>query len=148
VKKLPQITALFWILKIAATTLGETGGDEVAQTLHIGYLVSFFLFIAVFLVAVTAQMRAKKLPMLEDVRDESDHENPCRLVIIPRSNRVDLVELMNHLFATTDLERGYRVNLNIIGLDGRPRVMGLKSILLNLERRIQFWMAKLTFVKH
>jgi uncharacterized membrane-anchored protein len=61
VKKLPQVTALFWILKIAATTLGETGGDEVAQTLHIGYLVSFFLFIAVFLVAVTAQLRAKKL---------------------------------------------------------------------------------------
>lgn len=61
VKKLPQITALFWVLKIAATTLGETGGDEVAQTLHVGYLVSFFLFIAVFLVAVTAQLRAKKL---------------------------------------------------------------------------------------
>ena len=61
VKKLPQITALFWVLKIAATTLGETGGDEVAQTLHVGYLVSFFLFIALFLVAVTAQLRAKKL---------------------------------------------------------------------------------------
>jgi len=61
VKKLPEITALFWVLKIAATTLGETGGDEVAQTLHIGYLVSFFLFIAVFLVAVTAQLRAQKL---------------------------------------------------------------------------------------
>jgi topoisomerase-4 subunit A len=75
--------------------------------------------------------------MVDDVRDESDHENPCRLVIIPRSNRVDLVELMNHLFATTDLERGYRVNLNIIGLDGRPRVMGLKGILTDwLEFRI------------
>jgi uncharacterized membrane-anchored protein len=61
VKKLPQVTALFWVLKIAATTLGETGGDEVAQTLHLGYLVSFFLFIALFLVAVTAQLRAKKL---------------------------------------------------------------------------------------
>ena len=60
-KKLPQITALFWVLKIAATTLGETGGDEVAQTLHVGYLLSFFLFIGVFLVAVTAQLRAKKL---------------------------------------------------------------------------------------
>jgi uncharacterized membrane-anchored protein len=59
--KLPQVTALFWVLKIAATTLGETGGDEVAQTLHVGYLVSFFLFIAVFLVAVTAQLRARKL---------------------------------------------------------------------------------------
>ena len=75
--------------------------------------------------------------MVEDVRDESDHENPTRLVIIPRSNRVDLVEVMNHLFATTDLERGYRVNLNIIGLDGRPRVMGLKDILSEwLEFRI------------
>ncbi len=61
VKKLPQITALFWVLKIAATTLGETGGDEVAQTLHVGYLASFFLFIGIFLVAVTAQLRAKKL---------------------------------------------------------------------------------------
>jgi uncharacterized membrane-anchored protein len=61
VKKLPQVTALFWVLKIAATTLGETGGDEIAQTLHVGYLASFFLFIGVFLVAVTAQLRAKKL---------------------------------------------------------------------------------------
>ncbi|HWM71888.1 MAG TPA: DNA topoisomerase IV subunit A [Steroidobacteraceae bacterium] len=86
---------------------------------------------------IADQIRAKKLPMVDDVRDESDHENPCRLVIIPRSNRVDLVELMNHLFATTDLERGYRVNLNIIGLDGRPRVMGLKGILTDwLEFRI------------
>jgi topoisomerase-4 subunit A len=78
---------------------------------------------------ITEQMRAKKLPMLDDLRDESDHENPTRLVLVPRSNRVDLVELMNHLFATTDLERNYRVNLNIIALDGRPRVMGLREIL-------------------
>ena len=78
---------------------------------------------------IDEQMRAKKLPMIEGVRDESDHENPTRLVIVPRSNRVDMVEVMNHLFATTDLERNYRVNLNIIGLDGRPRVMGLKDIL-------------------
>src|SRR6202011_4439671 len=86
---------------------------------------------------VAEQIRAKKLPMVEDVRDESDHENPTRLVIVPRSNRVDLVELMNHLFATTDLERSYRVNLNIIGLDGRPRVLGLKSVLADwLEFRI------------
>ncbi|MBV8804898.1 MAG: DNA topoisomerase IV subunit A [Sinobacteraceae bacterium] len=86
---------------------------------------------------IAEQIRAKKLPMVEDIRDESDHENSTRLVIIPRSNRVDLVELMNHLFATTDLERGYRVNLNIIGLDGRPRVMGLKGILTDwLEFRI------------
>ena len=78
---------------------------------------------------IAEQMRAKKLPMLDDLRNESDHENPVRLVLIPRSNRVDVVEMMNHLFATTDLERNYRVNLNIIGLDGRPRVMGLKAIL-------------------
>ena len=67
--------------------------------------------------------------MIESYNDESDHENPTRLVIVPRSNRVDLTELMNHLFATTDLERNYRVNLNIIALDGRPRVMNLREIL-------------------
>jgi topoisomerase-4 subunit A len=78
---------------------------------------------------IAEQMRAKKLPMVEDLRDESDHEHPVRLVLVPRSNRIDMVEVMNHLFATTDLERKYRVNLNIIGLDGRPRVMGLRSIL-------------------
>ena len=78
---------------------------------------------------IAEQMRAKKLPMVEDVRDESDHENPTRLVIEPRSNRVDVEQLMAHLFATTDLERSYRVNLNMIGLDGRPRVMGLKALL-------------------
>jgi topoisomerase IV subunit A len=86
---------------------------------------------------IAEQIRAKKLPMIDDVRDESDHENATRLVIIPRSNRVDLVEVMNHLFATTDLERGYRVNLNIIGLDGRPKVMGLRDVLTGwLEFRI------------
>ncbi|MFZ5734086.1 MAG: DNA topoisomerase IV subunit A, partial [Pseudomonadota bacterium] len=78
---------------------------------------------------IAAQMRAKKLPMLEDLRDESDHENPIRLVLIPRSNRVDADEMMQHLFATTDLEKSYRVNLNIIGLDGRPQVKNLKQIL-------------------
>jgi topoisomerase IV subunit A len=86
---------------------------------------------------IAEQMRAKKLPMVEDLRDESDHENPTRLVIVPRSNRVDMVEVMNHLFATTDLERNYRVNLNVIGLDGRPRVAGLKGLLSDwLEFRI------------
>src|SRR5262249_25145752 len=70
-----------------------------------------------------------KLPMVETYRDESDHEHPTRIVIEPRSNRVDVEQLMAHLFATTDLERTYRVNLNIIGLDGRPRVMDLKSLL-------------------
>ena len=78
---------------------------------------------------IAEQMRQKKLPMVEDLRDESDHENPTRLVIEPRSNRVDVQQLMAHLFATTDLERNYRVNLNVIALDGRPRVMGLKALL-------------------
>ena len=84
---------------------------------------------------IAAQMQAKKLPMVEDLRDESDHEHPTRLVIVPRSNRVDTEQLMAHLFATTDLERTYRVNLNIIGLDGRPKVMDLKSL---LEEWLQF----------
>ncbi|ETS98359.1 DNA topoisomerase IV subunit A [Providencia sp. PROV188] len=78
---------------------------------------------------IANQMRAKKLPMVEDLRDESDHENPTRLVIVPRSNRVDLDQVMTHLFATTDLERSYRVNLNMIGLDNRPAVKGLVEIL-------------------
>lgn len=78
---------------------------------------------------IAAQMNAKKLPMVEDLRDESDHENPTRLVIVPRSNRIDLNELMAHLFATTDLERTYRVNMNVIGLDGRPKVKDLRTLL-------------------
>ena len=78
---------------------------------------------------IAAQMQTKKLPMVADLRDESDHECPTRLVIVPRSNRVDVDGLMNHLFATTDLEKNFRVNLNILGLDKRPRVMGLKEIL-------------------
>lgn len=78
---------------------------------------------------IAAQMQQRKLPMVEDLRDESDHENPTRLVIIPRSNRVDVEELMSHLFASTDLEKSYRVNLNLIGLDGRPRVRNLREIL-------------------
>lgn len=78
---------------------------------------------------IASQMRAKKLPMVEDLRDESDHENPTRLVIVPRSNRIDLDQVMNHLFATTDLERSYRINMNMIGLDNRPQVKGLVEIL-------------------
>ncbi|MEW5544710.1 DNA topoisomerase IV subunit A [Pseudomonas soli] len=86
---------------------------------------------------IAAQMQAKKLPMVADLRDESDHENPCRIVIIPRSNRVDAAELMQHLFATTDLESTYRVNVNIIGLDGRPQLKNLRALLLEwLEYRI------------
>jgi len=78
---------------------------------------------------IAQQMQAKKLPMVEDLRDESDHEDPTRLVIVPRSNRVDVEQLMNHLFATTDLERNYRVNLNVIGVNGKPQVLGLRSLL-------------------
>ena len=86
---------------------------------------------------IAAQMQAKKLPMVVDLRDESDHENPTRLVIVPRSNRVDIEELMAHLFATTDLEKSYRVNLNMIGTDGKPQVKSLVQILtewLNFRR--------------
>ncbi len=78
---------------------------------------------------IAAQMRAKKLPWLEDIRDESDHANPVRVVLVPRSSRVDADQLMGHLFATTDLERSYRVNLNVIGMDGRPQVKNLKMLL-------------------
>src|SRR6185369_9212622 len=78
---------------------------------------------------VAQQIRERKLPMVDDIRDESDHENPVRIVIVSRSNRVDLQQLMAPLFATTDLERSYRVNLNVIDLDGKPKVMGLKALL-------------------
>ncbi|MGR9107166.1 MAG: DNA topoisomerase IV subunit A [Gammaproteobacteria bacterium] len=99
---------------------------------------------------IAAQIQAKKLPMVEDLRDESDHENPTRLVIIPRSRRVPVDELMSHLFATTDLERNYRVNLNMIGLDGKPRVRGLVELLTEwllfrletVRRRLQFRLDK------
>lgn len=78
---------------------------------------------------IAAQMQAKKLPMVSDLRDESDHENPTRLIIVPRSNRVDIEQMMQHLFATTDLEKNYRVNMNMLGLDGRPQVKPMLSIL-------------------
>ncbi|AHG75471.1 DNA topoisomerase 4 subunit A [Mannheimia varigena USDA-ARS-USMARC-1296] len=78
---------------------------------------------------VATQMRNKKLPMVDDIRDESDHENPIRIVIVPRSNRIDFEALMDHLFATTDLEKSYRVNMNMIGLDGKPAVKNLLTIL-------------------
>ncbi len=100
---------------------------------------------------IANQMQSKKLPMVSDLRDESDHENPTRLVISPRSNRVDIEQLMQHLFATTDLEKSYRVNINMIGLDGRPQVKDLKSILTEwLEfrkntviRRLQYRLDKI-----
>ena len=99
---------------------------------------------------IAAQMQLKKLPMVEDLRDESDHEHPTRLVIIPRSNRVDVEGLMSHLFATTDLERSYRVNFNMIGLDGKPRVKSLLTILhewlifrlSTVKRRLQYRLDK------
>ena len=99
---------------------------------------------------IAGQMQAKKLPMVADLRDESDHENPCRIVIIPRSNRVDASELMQHLFATTDLESTYRVNVNIIGLDGRPQLKNLRTLLqewlqyriATVRRRLQFRLDK------
>jgi topoisomerase-4 subunit A len=105
---------------------------------------------AKLLAQIAAQMQAKKLPMVEDLRDESDHENPTRLVIVPRSNRVNVEELMAHLFATTDLERSYRVNMNMIGLDGRPRVKSLRDILVEwlefrtevVRRRLQYRLDK------
>ena len=87
---------------------------------------------------IALQMNAKKLPMIEDLRDDSDHEAPTRIVLVPRSNRVDVEEVMTHLFATTDLERTYRVNMNMIGLDGRPRLFNLRDLLMEwLEFRIE-----------
>jgi topoisomerase IV subunit A len=94
---------------------------------------------------IASQMQAKKLPMVADLRDESDHENPTRLVIVPRSNRIELEPMMNHLFASTDLERTYRVNMNMIGIDGRPQVKSLDKILsewlsfrqVTVRRRLQ-----------
>ncbi|MCC5851997.1 MAG: DNA topoisomerase IV subunit A [Alkalimonas sp.] len=99
---------------------------------------------------IAAQMQAKKLPMVTDLRDESDHENPTRIVVVPRSNRVDIEQLMQHLFATTDLEKSYRVNLNMLGLDNRPGVRDLKAILTDwlvfrrevVRRRLQFRLDK------
>ena len=99
---------------------------------------------------VAAQMQAKKLPMVADLRDESDHENPTRLVIVPRSNRVDRDALMSHLFATTDLQRNYRVNINVIGIDGRPGVKSLDRLLkewlkfrtTTVRRRLEFRLDK------
>lgn len=99
---------------------------------------------------IAQQMQAKKLPMVADLRDESDHENPTRLVIVPRSNRIDVDAMMSHLFASTDLERTYRVNMNMIGIDGRPSVKSLETILsewlsfrtVTVRRRLQYRLSK------
>lgn len=100
---------------------------------------------------IAAQMQAKKLPMVADLRDESDHENPTRIVIEPRSNRIDVPALMNHLFATTDLESSYRLNFNMIGCDNRPQVKNLKMILsewldfriVTVRRRLSYRVEKI-----
>ncbi|MCF6217998.1 MAG: DNA topoisomerase IV subunit A [Gammaproteobacteria bacterium] len=105
---------------------------------------------------IAAQMQAKKLPIVEDLRDESDHENPTRLVIVPRSNRVNAEQLMAHLFATTDLERTYRANMNVIGLDGRPQVKNLRTMLsewlsfrtVTVRRRLQYRLDKVNSRLH
>nr|WP_298142495.1 DNA topoisomerase IV subunit A [uncultured Pseudomonas sp.] len=105
---------------------------------------------------IAGQMQAKKLPMVADLRDESDHEHPCRIVIIPRSNRVDADELMQHLFATTELESSYRVNTNVIGLDGKPQVKNLRQMLREwleyrvgtVRRRLQFRLDKVEHRLH
>lgn len=99
---------------------------------------------------IAAQMQAKKLPLVEDLRDESDHENPTRLVIMPRGRKIDADQLMSHLFVTTDLERTYRVNLNMIGLSGKPQVKNLRDILTEwlsfrtetVRRRLQYRLDK------
>ncbi len=100
---------------------------------------------------IAAQMQAKKLPMIDDLRDESDHQHPTRLVVIPKSKRVDIEAVMSHLFATTDLEKSYRVNLNMIGLNGRPQIKGLLTILTEwldfrrttVRRRSQYHLDKI-----
>jgi topoisomerase-4 subunit A len=99
---------------------------------------------------IADQMNKKKLPMVADLRDESDHEKPTRLVIVPKSNRIDIKQLMNHLFATTDLEKSYRINMNMIGIDGLPKVKGLSTIISEwlvyrtntVRRRLEHRLAK------
>jgi len=105
---------------------------------------------------IAAQITAKKLPMVSDLRDESDHENPTRLVVMPRSNRVDLNALADHLFATTDLEKSFSINMNMIGLNGRPRVKNLKEILnewlafrkTTIEKKFRFRLEKIVSRLH
>ena len=100
---------------------------------------------------IASQMQKKKLPMIVDLRDESDHENPTRIVIVPRSNRIDMDSVMSHLFSTTDLEKNYRVNFNMIGINKRPQVKNIASLLkewiqfrtLTVRRRMQFRLDKI-----
>ena len=105
---------------------------------------------------IAAQINDKKLPMVSDLRDESDHEDPTRLVVIPRSNRVDLTALADHLFATTDLEKTFSVNMNMIGLDGRPGVKNLKQTLeewlefrrATIRKKLEFRLGKIVSRLH
>jgi topoisomerase-4 subunit A len=129
----------------------EDEGEEVIVT-ALPYQVSG----SKVLTQIAGQMEAKKLPWVSDLRDESDHENPTRLVISLRSNRVDVEKVMSHLFATTDLERNYRVNMNAIGLDGRPRLFNLRDLLREwlefrvetVRRRLQWRLDKVTARLH
>lgn len=128
------------MLRLRAAWEQEDDGDIVVTALP------FQVSGARVLAQIADQMQAKKLPMVADLRDESDHENPTRLVVVPKSRRVDVARLMAHLFATTKLENGYRVNLNVIGLDGRPQVKNLRELLTEwlifrtetVRRRLQF----------
>lgn len=105
---------------------------------------------------IADQMNNKKLPMVTDLRDESDHENPTRLIVIPRSNRIDIEALMSHLFSSTDLEKSHRVNLNVIGIDGKPSVKSLRTILtewlkfrmITVRRRLQYRLDKINHRLH
>ncbi len=143
----------------AITTLYETGNGSVKmRAIYIQEKQNIVITALPYQVSgakvieqIALQMQQKKLPMVEDLRDESDHEHPTRLVIIPRSNRIDIEGLMSHLFATTDLERSYRVNFNMIGLDGKPRVKNLLCILKEwlvyrisvVTRRLQYRLEKI-----
>ncbi|MBT7764743.1 MAG: DNA topoisomerase IV subunit A, partial [Gammaproteobacteria bacterium] len=131
-------------LKARAVYVSE--GDEIVVT-----ALPFQVSGAKVLEQIAAQMQKKKLPMIVDLRDESDHENPTRIVIVPKSNRVDVDAVMLHLFSTTDLEKNYRVNFNMIGINKRPQVKDLRSLLVEwlefrtstVRRRLQFRLDKI-----
>ena len=131
-------------MKARATYVKENG--EIVIT-ALPYQVSG----AKILEQIAAQMQKKKLPMVVDLKDESDHENPTRIVIVPRSNRIDIDSVMSHLFSTTDLEKNYRVNFNMIGINKRPQVKDLVSLLkewlqfriVTVRRRLQFRLDKI-----
>jgi topoisomerase-4 subunit A len=105
---------------------------------------------------IAAQMQKKKLPMVVDLRDESDHENPTRIIVVPKSNRADIDAIMSHLYSTTDLEKNYRVNFNMIGIDKRPQVKDILSLLKEwlqfrtetVRRRLQFRLDKIVDRMH